>query len=193
MNTAEIRQSALAHRSRLSPAEVQSASLEIAHRLWSLPALSRSPKIAFYSAISGEVDCEFAIEKAWSRGRKVYLPILMQDEIRFGAYARNSKILRNRYQIPEPATKQCELVHPREIDVVITPLVAFDTHMNRIGMGGGYYDRSFRFMKNRSNWKRPVLVGVAYEFQKVPKLKACSWDIPLHFVVTEKNTYGLQT
>jgi 5-formyltetrahydrofolate cyclo-ligase len=65
------------------------------------------------------------------------------------------------------------------------PLVAFDEAGNRLGMGGGYYDRTFSFLKHRRCWFRPRLVGVAYEFQKVHKLDSCDWDIPMHAVVTE--------
>jgi 5-formyltetrahydrofolate cyclo-ligase len=57
-------------------------------------------------------------------------------------------------------------------------------------MGAGFYDRSFRFMRHRISWTRPHLVGLAYDFQKVPQLKACSWDIPLQTVVTEKKIYS---
>ena len=68
---------------------------------------------------------------------------------------------------------------------MLTPLVAFDDHGVRVGVGRGYYDRCFRFLRHRAHWRRPKLLGVAYELQRVPPLVPSSWDVPLWGVVTE--------
>ena len=190
MNSAVIRDTIKARRNALSCVDVADASIEISRRLWTLPALSRARRIACYFPVGREVDCRFFISAAWERGRTVLLPVLSGPELKFSIYDSETIFLRNRHDIPEPTTKKSQLVKPREIDVVLAPLVAFDTLGNRIGMGGGYYDRSFRYTRDHVAWQRPTLVGLAYEFQKVPKIKARSWDIPLRFVVTEKNLYG---
>ena len=78
----------------------------------------------------------------------------------------------------------------RDLDIVFTPLVAFDTAGNRVGMGAGFYDRSFAFRKHRRNWRRPLLIGVAYDFQRVPHIPARTWDVPVDLVVTDKKTYA---
>ena len=189
MNSAAIRDTIKAKRDALSPADVADASIEISRRIWTLPALSRARRIACYFPVGHEVDCHFFVSAAWERGRTVLLPLLSGPELKFSTYDSKTIFLRNRHDIPEPAIKKSQLVKPQEIDVVLAPLVAFDAAGNRIGMGGGYYDRSFRYMHGHDAWHRPTLVGLAYEFQKVPKIKARSWDIPLRFVVTEKNLY----
>ena len=78
----------------------------------------------------------------------------------------------------------------RQLDVVIAPLVAFDESLNRLGMGGGYYDRTFAFRKRARVLRRPVLIGVAYSFQRVDRLQPENWDVPLDVVITEKESYG---
>jgi 5-formyltetrahydrofolate cyclo-ligase len=76
-------------------------------------------------------------------------------------------------------------VDARELDLVLTPLVAFDERGVRLGVGRGYYDRTFKFLRHRSHWRRPKLLGVAYELQLVGPLTPSSWDVPLWGVVTE--------
>ena len=76
-------------------------------------------------------------------------------------------------------------IDPRELDLVLTPLVAFDDRGVRLGVGRGYYDRTFKFLRHRSHWRRPKLLGVAYELQRVGPLTPSSWDVPLWGVVTE--------
>jgi len=189
MNSAAIRDKIKAQRNVLTSDDVVDASIDISRRLWGLPVLSRARRIACYFPVGREVDCRFFIFTAWERGRTVLLPMLSGLELKFSTYDSKTTFLRNQHDIPEPAGKKLQFAKPREIDVVLAPLVAFDTTGNRIGMGGGYYDRSFRFMRSRVTWRRPTLIGLAYEFQKVPEIKAHSWDIPLQFVVTEKNIY----
>ena len=189
MDTKALRAATQACRSQLSAETITNASLAIADRLWHLPLMSRSQRIAAYYSIGGEVDCQFVIQRAWDRGHKVFLPVLRDEVLMFAPYLPDSEFLRNRHGIPEPISSNARFFRPGQMDVVLTPLVVFDELGNRLGMGGGYYDRSFRFMHHRNRWTRPHLVGLAYEFQKVPKLKACSWDVPLHHTVTEKQIY----
>ena len=189
MNSAVIRDKIKAQRNTLSPACVIDASIDISRRLWSLPVLARANRIACYFPVGREVDCRFFISTAWERRRNVLLPVLFGPELKFSNYNTDTEFLRNLHDIPEPNENKSRHRKPREIDVVLMPLVAFDDIGNRIGMGGGYYDRSFRFMRFRKTWRHPILIGLAYEFQKVPEIKAHSWDIPLQYVVTEKNIY----
>ena len=76
-------------------------------------------------------------------------------------------------------------VQPDALDLVLTPLVAFDAQKNRIGMGGGYYDRTFSFLEQKPDAIKPVLAGLAFERQRVEKIPSNPWDIPLLHVFTE--------
>ena len=185
MNNANIRQNIKNQRSELTAEDIAAASVEIAQQLWKLPIMMRAQRIGCYFAVGGEVDCECIIAEAWARSKKTFLPILNSGELKFSPYRANTEFLRNFYGIPEPCAKTSELKQPRELDVILMPLVSFDDHGNRLGMGGGYYDRTLRFMRNRQVWLHPKLIGLAYDFQKSPQIKAFSWDIALHHVITE--------
>jgi 5-formyltetrahydrofolate cyclo-ligase len=76
------------------------------------------------------------------------------------------------------------------LDLVLVPLVGFDARGNRLGMGGGFYDRHFAFLRNRQAWRRPLLIGIAFDVQRVPRLSGASHDVPLWGIVTERGTYG---
>ena len=91
----------------------------------------------------------------------------------------------NRYGLWEPAFGAKILVNA--LDTVVTPVVAFDEAAHRIGMGGGYFDRAFVFLRHRQHWLQPKLVGLAFNCQKVEKIKANPWDIRLYRVITEAN------
>jgi len=189
MDTDALRAANRQKRSQLSPDTIASRSLDITARLWRLPVLSRSRRIACYLSVGGEVDCQYLASIAWDRGRETFLPVIRGRELLFAPYRPDSKFLLNRYGIPEPISATRYLFHPREIDVVLAPLVAFDKQGNRLGMGGGFYDRSLRIVRQRKQWSRPHLIGLAYNFQKVSQLKASSWDVPLQAVVTENQIY----
>ena len=92
----------------------------------------------------------------------------------------------NAYGIAEPTGRV--LINPRRLDLVLTPLVAFDAYGTRLGMGGGHYDRSFHFLLHRRHWLRPKLIGVGYRFQQVPVIRRQPWDIPLWAAVTDRST-----
>lgn len=189
MDNSAIRAAKRKQRASLSAEQVAAASIQVSARLWRLPFMSRSRRIAAYFSVGGEIDCQFLIEEAWSRGREVFLPVVRGNDMAFAQYCATTPVLRNRFGIPEPVCPAAELFNPNCVDVVLAPLVAFDEHGNRIGMGAGFYDRSFRFLKHRSRWHRPRFVGLAHDFQKAAKIKASSWDVPLHDVVTDHHTY----
>ena len=189
MDSAALRDTTRARRNSLSRAEVTDASIEITRLVWQLPGMMRAHRIACYFPVGREIDCRYIIDEAWQRGRQIFLPVLWGRELRFARYTEKAEILRNFLGIPEPVHTRSTLVKPADIDVVLAPLVAFDAIGNRIGMGGGYYDRSFRFLQARHTWQKPLYVGIGYEFQKAPEIKAFSWDVSLHYTVTEKYIY----
>jgi len=164
---------------------VAARSARIARSLWQLPALARSRRIAAYLAIAGEVDCMPFMETASARGREVYVPLIHGQRLLFAPWHRGVALARNRFGIAEPAAPHGDCLHGMQLDVVLVPLVAFDRHGHRLGMGGGFYDRSFAFMRQRQRWRHPLLVGVAHEFQLVDMVPVRRWDVGLHAVVTE--------
>lgn len=172
-------------RRQLSPVEIAASSARIGHHLWRLPALARAHRIAGYCAVGGEVDCGGFLGQAVTRRRDIYLPVIHGRKLLFAPYLPGESMTINRYGIPEPGDPAGPCLRGRDLDVVLAPLVAFDNHGHRIGMGGGYYDRSFALLARREAWRRPLLVGLAYEFQCVEHLATNAWDVSLHAVVTE--------
>jgi 5-formyltetrahydrofolate cyclo-ligase len=95
----------------------------------------------------------------------------------------DSDLVHNEWGLLEPVSG--DVIEPKELDVVLTPLVAFDAERHRIGMGGGYYDRTFAFLHERRRRFRPKLVGLAFDCQRTEKIAVNPWDITLYRVITE--------
>ncbi len=95
----------------------------------------------------------------------------------------------NKFGILEPACKPKYWLKPRQMDLMLLPLVAFDEAGNRLGMGGGFYDRSLAHLKLRQHVRKPYLIGLAHECQKAGNVLVQSWDVPLNAIVTEKRVY----
>lgn len=188
----ELRQIMRAKRRALSPAERSACARQLARTLVMTHLFQRSRRIAFYLSVRGEMDLGPLMRHALALGKRVYLPVLAPGgakRLRFAPYEENDKLVLNRFAIPEPAVPPCKQERPASLDLVFVPLVAFDDKGNRLGMGGGYYDRTFAFLKHRRYWQRPKLIGVAYEFQKVECLHTEPWDVPLYGIATESNLY----
>ncbi len=145
--------------------------------------------IGIYYAINGEADTLKLIEFLWSNNQNAFLPVMHHNSLLFGNFAPNSDLNENTYGIPEPELTKENQVSALELDMVFVPLVAFDQDGYRLGMGGGYYDRTFEKKLKDQKPTTPLLVGLAYEFQKQNNLVHQPWDVPLDMVVTESNTY----
>lgn len=152
-------------------------------------AFRRAQRIALYFAVDGEIDVLEIMRAAWRQGKQVYLPVLAPNAeyMHFVRYLPHTRLRRNRFNILEPVRGR--RLAPRHLDLVLLPLVAFDPQGHRLGMGGGYYDRTFAFLRNRRYANRPVLIGVAYELQKRAALPWARWDVPLAAVATEARLY----
>jgi len=145
--------------------------------------------VACYLPNDGELDPTPLMALAWAMGKRVYLPVLSHlrsDHLLFAPYAPGDALRENRFGIPEPVVSLRHMIDVKALDLVLTPLVAFDGQGNRLGMGGGFYDRSFAFLRRRRHWLKPHLVGMAYGFQRVDELEHQRWDVPLQGVVTER-------
>ena len=193
MTPAQIRKHMRQQRRSLSWHDRDLYSQQLAHHFSKTRLFRNSRHIACYMAADGELDLAPLMQRAWHMGKTVYLPVLNaphQQSLFFACYKEGDALDLNRFRIPEPAVPARERVTARQLDLVLTPLVAFDGQGNRLGMGAGYYDRTFAFLRQRHYWIRPRLIGVAYTFQRVEQLHAQPWDVPLHTVVTEHGFCG---
>ena len=184
--TSLLRQQMLQQRLQLSEAERAKSADAIMQTLLHLPPLKTQQHIAAYWSHQHEVDLSLLIAELWQAQKNVYLPVLHPIHPRqlwFAPYDAYSKLTLNRYGIPEPIFSANTLLAPWELDVVLMPLVAFDKTHHRLGMGAGYYDRSFAWCRDYPN--TTTLIGCAYQWQEVPQLDVQPWDIPLHLVITD--------
>lgn len=119
------------------------------------------------------------------------MPVLRKKgpaKILFVQYKRGDSLICNRFGILEPKPLRHRVVASRSLNMVLMPLVAFDARGNRLGMGKGYYDKSFAFLR-KSTRKTPKLVGLAHECQRVEELQVASWDVPLEKIVSSMKIY----
>lgn len=185
----EIRNIIKEKRSQLSEKELHLTSKAITERIRSFKFPKELTKIGIYYAVNNEVDVHPLCKILWQESKRVYLPIVEKKKLLFGEYRDTSNLKNNRFKIPEPIVSIESQISAFELDLIFMPLVAFDPMGNRIGMGGGFYDRTLDNKQLDNDLKKPILVGVAYEFQKQNKIQPNSWDIPLDMIFTESKIY----
>ena len=181
----ELRQQLAQRRRALSPPERMSAAQGLRRSLEQLPEYLTDTRVAGYWASNGELPLNLVIPPLATRGQQFLLPIIGKDKLlRFAPWQSGEDVQPNRYGIPEPANPG-ELLEPFQIDLVFVPLLGFDRRGNRLGHGGGYYDRSFAFLNDQVRPTEPLLVGIGYAFQELPEVAEEDWDVPLDFIATE--------
>lgn len=163
---------------------------EASRKLWiqfqQSPLFSTSQHIGAYMANDGEIDPGFLIEKLQSHQKQISLPRIDstgESILSFSPYKPNTKMIKNRFGIDEPVGKTT--LNMASIDLILLPLVAFDVNGNRLGMGGGFYDRTFSLKQQSRDWG-PKLVGLAHDCQQTSELTTESWDIPLDGILTDQ-------
>jgi len=190
MSSPRLRQRIRQQRRSLTPAEADDCAEQLAHRTARHTLVLKSRRIATYLAADGEIDPYPLMQSLWESGKTLYLPVLVpfsNQKLWFAEFNPTDELVFNRFGIPEPVRRR--LIKPCALDLVLTPLVAFDSSGHRIGMGGGYYDRSFAFLRRRRHWHKPRLFGLAYELQKQTAIEPNDWDIPLDAIATEARVY----
>lgn len=185
-----IRSAIRIQRQSLSARNNRLHGLSVSRHLASLAIFRKAKHVAAYLSVNGELDTTPLIDHLLREHKRLYLPVLhpfRHGRLLFCHWDGKRTLVRNRYGIREPrCTSRTLAPSVRRLDVIIMPLVAFDTSLNRIGMGGGYYDRTFGYARSFRTWKRPLLIGVAHGFQRVEKIEPSAWDVRLDCVVTEE-------
>lgn len=179
-------------RRAVSRADSSQAGRRLLHRFRRAPGYLSARRVAVYLPNDGEIPTQWLIRDLQRRGREVYLPVLhplRRGYLSFIRYTDTTPMTRNRFGISEPDFRYGQRVSARFLSLICLPLVAFDGEGNRLGMGGGFYDRTLAFMQG-TGLSTPRLAGVAYAFQRVGCLPVESWDIPLQMIVTDSEVIG---
>ncbi len=167
-----------ARRRSLSAAEQRRNALLLAGHVARLRQFRAARRVALYWASDGEIDLAPVMRLCWRQRKRVYLPRLAGDGMQFAELKRGKRMVRNRFGIPEPDSSATS-VKVDSLDLVLTPLVAYTAAGERLGMGGGFYDRA---LAKAPGW----IVGVAHSCQRADALPRESWDLPVAGVITEK-------
>ena len=182
----ELRQRLAEQRRALPPTERITAAQGLRRSLEQLPEYFTDQRVAGYWASHGELPLNLVIPPLATRGQQFLLPVTGPGrQLRFAPWKPGDAVEANRYGIPEPVLPG-ELFEPFQLDLVLVPLLGFDRRGNRLGHGGGYYDRGFAFLNEQVRPTEPLLVGIAYAFQELPEVDEQDWDVPLDFVATER-------
>ena len=160
------------------------ASRRIADRFLASHSFLSARTLACYISVGAEVETTAIIQRAWCARKRIFVPVTAANRhMEFRLLEPDTPLVRNEFGLWEP--RAGDTIDAANIDVVVTPLVAFDDQGHRIGMGGGYFDSTFAFLKTRRNWFHPKLIGLAFDCQRVEKIQPNPWDIRLYRVLTE--------
>ena len=183
---AQLRSSLRKRRQHLSANEQSRAAEAVARVVPDLPAWRQARRIALYLAADGEIDTTPLADLARSLPLQLFLPVIREDSsLVFAEWRSGSTLSPNRYGIPEPPDQAMRCL-ARDLDILFLPLVGWDRFGGRLGMGGGFYDRTL------AGGARPLLVGLAHSCQEVACIPRENWDIPLDFVATDTALYCCQ-
>jgi len=180
-----IRQLIRERRRNLSADKHQQYAKQLANYLPLHILQNNIQRIGVFLAQDGELNLQPSIHKLWKHQRLTFLPVLKPlppNRLWFAPYSATSQLIPNRFNILEPNVLPNHMTAPSQLDCVLFPLVAFDLNGGRLGMGGGFYDRTFAHLRKAS--QRPVFYGVALNEQQVDTIPIESWDIPLDGVAT---------
>ena len=157
----------------------------------------RSRNVALYWPTDGEIDPRPLMQSAAARAKRFYLPVLhpLKRRVRaggalwFARYRPGERLRPKRFGIPEPTRRGAQLIRVRQLDLMLVPLVGFTISGQRLGMGGGFYDRTLAIRQRVPRWQRPRLIGVAHACQRLDRLESRPWDVRLDAVLTESDSY----
>ncbi len=174
-------------RRALDAATRLAADHALVRNILALGAYRSARTIGVYCAFDGEPSLAALVAHAHRRRKSVYTPVLSRARMKFARLLPGAQMQRNPLGFAEPSAAAA--VDPRSLDLVLTPLVAFDASGSRLGFGGGHYDRCFRFLRSRHGWFRPKLVGIGYAFQELAHIEPRPWDVPLWGAVTDEGIH----
>ncbi|HFF1653830.1 TPA: 5-formyltetrahydrofolate cyclo-ligase [Providencia rettgeri] len=184
----QIRQTIRQARRQLTPEQQKIAAEQAKLNALQHPKIAQAKNIALFLSFDGEINTQPLIDALWQQNKQIYLPVLhpcSAHHLLFLHYHPDSQLVKNRFNIAEPPLDVRDVLPPEQLDVMLIPLVAFDSQGQRLGMGGGFYDRTL------ANWQKSGFypIGLAHDCQHVEQLPVAHWDIPLPEIITPKKIW----
>ncbi|CAL1329204.1 5-formyltetrahydrofolate cyclo-ligase [Candidatus Providencia siddallii] len=155
------------------------------------PKIIKSKNIALYLSFDGEINTRPLINELLKNGKNIFLPVINQlipHHLDFLYFDSKTKLIKNIFNIDEPKLNKCKILPIKYLDIIIVPLVAFDNKCNRLGMGGGFYDKILQ------NWSKKNFypIGLAHNCQYVKKLFLTELDVQLPEIITPEKIWKKQ-
>ena len=179
-----LRQQLKTKRKQVDKFQQQYSSTQVLHRLHHFPQLQQAKRVGLYLHAFGEINTQQIIEYCFAQHKQVYLPMIcsMNQQLHWVKISkqqyRNKRFSHHPLGMQEPMASRA--MHVSKLDVLIMPLLACDVYGTRIGMGGGFYDKTLASAPNR-----PLRLGIAHDFQLVhERLPRQVWDQPLDVLIT---------
>ena len=179
-----LRKEKIKARDGLRAEERNRLSQNIAERILKSEEFQRANTVMIYRGIRGEVRLNFIETAEESKGKQFLFPLCLPER-QMAALAPKGEDgwKRGSFGIMEPVMERSERIRPEDIDLIICPCTVFDENCNRMGMGGGYYDRFL------PKCEKAVVAAAAFEVQKAANVPMEPWDKAVDLVFTEKKTY----
>lgn len=187
-----MRREMRALRRTVTNAQQSAVAIGLARMMARLRLLRPGRHVAVYFRQGREADLSRVIALAQRRRCHIYLPAITHrrhNRMEFVRFDADTPLRPNAFGILEPDVRKARRIAVRELDLILVPLVAVDSRGARLGSGAGFYDRRLHHLRAHRRWRRPKLIGVAYEFQRIPQLEAHPWDVPLDAVITDRGYY----
>lgn len=179
------RQSLRLKRQAIEAHEREQFAKQLSHQVQKIEDIQHVQKVALYLENDDEIDPKHIYRFLEAQGVELYLPILEDKKLKFAKAGKRFK--KNKFGIDEPIAT--EVLDSKQLDIIFMPLVGFDKNKNRIGMGGGFYDRTLDFKKHSTDHGKPKLYGLAFDCQQLDKIDTQPWDIKLDAIITPSKIY----
>ncbi len=182
-----LRQLIRERRNALSAPAQSLAARQLQQRLCRHPKVKGAQHLALYLSNDGELDVMPFIHWCWQQQKNVYLPVIhpfTKGQLLFLRFDENSTMTTNKFGIKEPVLDVRNIHLVSQLDVLFTPLVAFDSSGARLGMGGGFYDRTLAHWYAHQAQSSLSPIGIAHDCQLVEKIPCEDWDIPIPEIIT---------
>lgn len=191
MDKQSLRQELRLLRASIPTEEREIAAHKLSAQASAMPCFSQAHTVAIYWPHDNEINSLPLLDAIFAQKKRCFLPILClknRQSLAFAEYTKQTPLIKNRYDIPEPEVSFSSMIDLADLEVIFVPVVGFDSQGRRLGRGGGFYDATFSELRRSHPTKWPKIIGLAYACQQVAEIPADEWDWHLDAIVTEKTT-----
>ncbi len=179
-------------RKALSPKDRAHKASQLLQWIHTMPAFAQAKQLAFYWPMGAEISPLPLLLAAEQQEKRCYLPCIKpgSDILDFVAYRSQDPLIMNPFGFLEPDPQVQPSIALCDLDLIVIPLLAFDSHGQRLGRGAGHYDRTLATCPQGST--KPFLLGLGYASQFIDELPIDPWDRPMDGILTEEGILGIR-